>query len=184
MRTFSTPRSVEWYTPPELVWLLQEYFEGPIPLDPCAPPHNPTQARKFYTKRQNGLRRCWNARGVYAAPPFGWEFPKWAKKIAEEAARGIPIIALLSVSSRQSTAYWHNHILGPYLNCTCTIRGKVEFWSPEIYNPSGNKFDSAFYGYNVDPYRFFGVFSRVGTCFRTSADPDPRFRRRHWWGRN
>ena len=182
MRTFSPPRSVEWYTPTELVWLLQDYFEGPIPLDPCAPPDNPTRAKKFFTKRQNGLRRSWKSGGVYAAPPFGQEFPDWAKKIAKEAARGIPIIALLSCSSRQSTAYWQEHILSPYLNCTCTVRGKVQFWSPEAWSPSGNKFDSAFYGYNVDPYRFFGVFSRRGVCKLVSSDP--RFARRYSWGRN
>ena len=63
-------------------WVLD--LLGPITLDPCTEPDNPTDAAAIYTKRDNGLIQQWVRSGlVFINPPFREIFP-WAEKISEE----------------------------------------------------------------------------------------------------
>lgn len=52
--------SDDWYTPPELVGEIADWFGGTIDLDPCWSPRSFVKPTIGYTERENGLVRPWH----------------------------------------------------------------------------------------------------------------------------
>ncbi|MGE0708634.1 MAG: DNA N-6-adenine-methyltransferase [Planctomycetota bacterium] len=156
-------RSTIHLTPPHVLEAIRGYFGGAIPLDPATQPDNPTGASRFFTEADNGLKREWSA-GVFVNPPYGKQFPAWIRKIAEEAARGVEILALLPGSKRTETEYWPV-LYGERLKAVCFVRGRLSFLTAEGEVQKGNTQDSALYGLNIDVARFGTAFSTLGGCF-------------------
>jgi site-specific DNA-methyltransferase (adenine-specific) len=155
-------RDTEWRTPPAVLDVVRAYFRGRIPLDPAASSDNPTNARRFFTRRENGLRRAWSAPS-FVNPPYGRAIRAWAAKIHEEAARGTEIVALLPAGARFGTRYWQEHILIPQLSALCFHRGRIEFLDRQGRpSPSRNMYDSIFYLYNGHRARFERAFAALG----------------------
>ncbi len=164
-----------WLTPPEILEPVRDYFQGPIPLDPCTEPDNPTEALNYLAI--DGLRRRW-AYSSFVNPPYsklpGDTVPpirRWAAKIHDEAKRGTEIIALLPCGARFSTGYWQDHVLTCYLDAVCFVRGRVSFINAETgtRKKGQNNYDSMIYGYNIDVRRFMRAFGTLGCCTPTSV---------------
>lgn len=108
-------KSVEWYTPPEIISSL-----GSFDLDPCSPANPPYKiANKIYTKEDNGLVLPWFGR-VWLNPPYGSQMKYWVKKMSEHN-RGL---ALLFV--RTETEAFQRWIF-PVCCSILFIQGRVNF---------------------------------------------------------
>ncbi len=161
-------RETVWFTPPELLERVREYFGGPIPLDPATSKDNPTAAKRFFTEAQDGLRQSWAGKGVFVNPPYGEVTKLWCEKIHSSADVGTPIIALLPCGARFSTGYWQEHILTDRLSAICFHLGRVSFVDGNGEEQVGNPYDSAIYGYNADQSAFARAFCPLGKVFNLS----------------
>lgn len=86
-----------WYTPPVFLEHIRYLLGGHIPLDPASDPSNPTEALKWYTPEDNGLRLPWaTAEGVFCNPPFS-DKQAWIEKAGIEhlANPDCPILMLV-----------------------------------------------------------------------------------------
>jgi ParB family transcriptional regulator, chromosome partitioning protein len=65
--------SAEWYTPKKYALAVCRAFGCDIDLDPasCAEANEIIQARRYYTRDQDGLKQSWCAQNVYLNPPYG-----------------------------------------------------------------------------------------------------------------
>lgn len=168
-----------YLTPDELLRPVRDYFGGVIPLDPATEISNPTAAAFFCTAEtlmafhpedpprnwaHDGLDFPWHEHdGVFVNPPYGRELRTWCEKIAIEADKGVPIVALLPAGPRFGTRYFQRFVFVPQLDVSCFVRGRVKFLRPDGSPTTGqNPYDSVFYGFNVDPVRFAGLFGHLG----------------------
>lgn len=151
----------QWLTPPELVTPVRRYFEGRIPFDAATSPDNPCKARRFATKKEDGLSLVWPRR-VWVNPPYGKALGLWLPKIAQEAERGCEIISLVPCS-RYEQYYFQYYMV--QANATCLIRKRVNFIRPSTGDRvNGNPYASMFVGFNVNETRFAKQFGHLGMC--------------------
>ena len=91
-------KSVEHYTPSNLVQAIQNFYNGVIDLDPCSNTDSPNVPACFhYNKSMNGLTLPWAGK-VYVNPPYGRNIiDKWVEKAVVEyqAQRAREILLLL-----------------------------------------------------------------------------------------
>lgn len=159
-----------WITPQSLIKVVEQYFGGPIPLDPATEDNNPSGASNFYTEKTNGLDKDWSLfGGVFINPPYSkGSMPKWTLKIKEESDKGTPIIALLPCGARFSTRYFQSNALNSNLNAICFHKGRVKFLLTDGTIGKRNLYDSQVYGYNVDWPRFKAAFENIGRTLHIS----------------
>lgn len=50
----------DWGTPPELLKKWMKEFDFYVALDPCTSKSNPLKAKRFYTKKDDGLTKSWD----------------------------------------------------------------------------------------------------------------------------
>lgn len=172
-------KSSIWLTPERVLAPVRAYFGGPIPLDPCTQPGNPTKALRFFTEAEDGLAQPWDA-PAFVNPPYsrleGQKIPPirlWVEKIHREAEKGQVVIALLPCGARFSTGYWQQHALVSELRAWCFVRGRVNFLDESGKVAKGNLYDSAVYGFGVDPVRFARFFTPLGRVFKTELLEPP-----------
>lgn len=96
----------DWATPDKLFEELSLEF-GPFDLDPCATKKN-ARAKRFFTKREDGLTRRWAPSKVWLNPPYGRQIGSWIKKAWEESQKGALVVCLLP--ARTDTDWWHNYV--------------------------------------------------------------------------
>jgi len=102
---FSSKRQ-DWSTPLDFFKKLDDEFH--FTLDPCAEPHT-AKAKKYYTKKDDGLRQVWENEIVYVNPPFGKYQKDWIKKCYMESKHA-KVVAL--IPARTDTIAFHKYILG------------------------------------------------------------------------
>jgi len=78
-------------------------------LDPCCTKKT-AKCKKYFTKRDNGLRKSWEGHTVFVNPPYGREVPKWVKKSYEESLKDDTTVVML-IPSRTDTRYWHDYCM-------------------------------------------------------------------------
>jgi hypothetical protein len=85
--SFSSSVSHERYTPSALTDAVRQVL-GEIDLDPAstAKANKVVQAKSFFTKRANGLKKRWHGR-VFLNPPFD-AWPSWIAKLDQEIKAG------------------------------------------------------------------------------------------------
>lgn len=129
--------TIEFYTPPRLVEPVRAYarslgYDG-IELDPAAPEHNPTGAKRHFTAADDGLRRSWNTearspRGtfVFVNPPYGTALRTWVPYIRRQAEENC-VVALLP-GQRFEQPYWQRNLFDPTATrAICAVKGRVSF---------------------------------------------------------
>jgi hypothetical protein len=118
-------RSIEYYTPPEIVDVVHKVFCGPPDLDPasCREANKVVGAGMIYTEKVDGLAQCWFG-NVYLNPPYGLmqTKPWWsrAKKVGrgysakeiwlEKLLREQISAAVVLVTASTGDAWFHRHI--------------------------------------------------------------------------
>ena len=81
------PVNHERYTPPELTTMVRRVL-GEIDLDPASSreANKVVNAKSFFTKQTDGLKKRWHGR-VFLNPPFD-DWPTWVAKLDGEIAAG------------------------------------------------------------------------------------------------
>jgi hypothetical protein len=154
-------KSTDWNTPESFLDVVRQL--GPIGLDPCSGAGSTVGARVEWRPDQgdDGLLDDWGGLGlVYANPPYGKTIKQWAAKIADEAARGVEIVALLP--SRTDTTWFQNHV-STRADAICFWRGRLRFIDADGKPAkSGATFPcmAAYFGPRAD--RFRAIFAVHG----------------------
>jgi len=161
----------EWYTPELELERVRAYFGGPIPLDPFTRADNPTKAKVIFTPTDDGCSQDWSLyKGVFVNPPYGAKNGgnEALTKIAEEAAKGLPIVMLIN-AARFETDMGQSTIITEYVNAMCFRKRRVKFIRADGSVGKSNTWPSIFYGYNVDVDRFAAAFKPCGRTFEVRA---------------
>ena len=144
-------RFSEYGTPPRILDPVRSYFGGEIGLDPCTSAENPVGARRFFTKKENGLLQPWSAhRGrfapntVFVNPPFVDLYP-WIAKCIQETIIGHRIILIASATGRQSTRDWNILYRCGQLRTRIEIEGRVAFLDADGIPQTSNNMPSVLF---------------------------------------
>lgn len=115
--------SPEWYTPPQIVAAVLDFFDA-IDLDPCAEEGDPKTipARVHFTAADDGLSRPWFGR-VYMNPPYGDAIPPWIAKI-DAAYRSREIEAGIALVPARTDTAWFAPL---WSHTICFVRGRLKF---------------------------------------------------------
>lgn len=136
---------------------------GEIGLDPCSNRWSivPARVKLDIDEGRDGLSTAWKeilADGelVFCNPPYGrGQMPRWAEKIAAEAADGCEIIAL--VRGDWSTGWWHT--LRESADAVCYWRGRLRF---DGGSRGAGTFPSAVFYFGLYAYTFAAAFHGAG----------------------
>jgi DNA N-6-adenine-methyltransferase Dam len=92
-----------WCSPPEVADPLEQYFDGPVDLDPCSNERSIIRARRAFVDKV-GLMLAWDTT-TYENPPYS-ELDAWTDKGIQERseARVRELVRLVPVAT--STAWW------------------------------------------------------------------------------
>lgn len=119
-----------WCTPRKFFDQLNNEFK--FNLDPCATKKS-ALCKKYYTLKDDGLKKSWNNYRVFCNPPYGREIGKWVKK-ASEATGGIVVML---IPSRTDTRYFHDYILGKA--DIRFIKGRLKFIDLDYTGPEKDR---------------------------------------------
>lgn len=103
MNVHFSSQTNEWATPQDFFDSLHKEFK--FNLDPCATKEN-AKCKKYFTEKDDGLKKSWNDFRVFCNPPYGREIGKWVKKGSE--AQGGVVVML--IPARTDTRYFHEYI--------------------------------------------------------------------------
>ncbi len=78
---------------------------GPFTLDVAASAAN-AKCRRFVTREQNGLARCWDGERIWCNPPFS-DLSPWVEKAWDSSA---DVVVMLLPANRTDQRWWHKHI--------------------------------------------------------------------------
>ncbi|MCK5022776.1 MAG: adenine methyltransferase [Candidatus Aenigmarchaeota archaeon] len=95
-----------WETPQEFFNELNKEFN--FTLDPCATPET-AKCKKFYTEKDDGLKKDWGGDTVFCNPPYGSAIKHWVKKCHDEAKKFNTTVVML-IPARTDTIYFHEYI--------------------------------------------------------------------------
>jgi len=98
-------RSDEWQSPQPLLDFLKQFYS--FDVDVCASPEN-AKCKKFFTKKDNGLKKEWKAGQTHWMNPPYSRAGEWVSKAAKSAKEGAIVIGLLA--NRSSSGWYRDHV--------------------------------------------------------------------------
>jgi DNA N-6-adenine-methyltransferase (Dam) len=125
--------SAEWYTPPEYVEAAREVM-GSITLDPAS--HREANrivlADRYFTERQNGLRRAWGKRErVFLNPPGGLVPAFWHRLIYASRAGELEAAIWIGYSLEQLQTLQGYDVPNPLAYPICVPARRIPFIESE-----------------------------------------------------
>ena len=163
-KAVTSSKSVEWYTPPEIIQLVKDLL-GTIHIDPASSDRAQQwiNAQTYYTSRDNGLTKPWRG-NVWLNPPYGSPNRKqgnhgvtaWCEKAIAEYERGNILQGVIFVSG---TSHGVRSLRQRFIRCEPTKR--IQFITPDKEKVAPPPPPTFYYlGENSD--RFKAVFSTIG----------------------
>jgi len=150
----------EWYTPLQYVEAARSVL-GEIDLDPASSlsAQEKIQAKKFFSKSQDGLMHEWEGR-VWLNPPYAqpliWNF---VEKLVLELTESRVTQAILLTHSYTDTAWFHH--AESIAAAICFTRGRVKFVDADGEECAPTQ-GQAFFYYGENAARFGEVFREYG----------------------
>jgi hypothetical protein len=146
----------DYWTPPEVCRVVHTLFGGPPELDPASCPEANAymQARRIYTKEQDGLLRDWSARTLWLNPPFSAKYA-FLEKFSARYAAGDFAQALCLLPASTGTAAFQRFARGCW---RCEWAGRLKF----IGGTGSCTFDSLILYLGRKERRFEQVFGEHG----------------------
>lgn len=159
----------EWYTPPEYIEAAREVL-GTIDLDPATSKQAQAvvRAKKFYTEKENGLKRAWEGR-VWMNPPYSANLiGEFVEKLCIAVESGDVPEAIMLVNNATETTWFQR--ASEACSGICYKAGRIKFLD-ESGEPSGAPLQGqAFLYFGDEPDRFFSAFKEFGFCTRIFRD--------------
>ena len=125
--------SNEWYTPPEVVDLVETIFGDCIHLDPASNlrANQIVKARRFFSKAQDGLNQDWSQyQNIFNNPPYGRGTGKWIDKALASTP---PTIMLLNATPGRQ---WFAKLIdSDQLSWLYFFRKRIRFLDPVNLEP-------------------------------------------------
>ena len=122
-------KTTEWQTPRAFFQAIDTEFE--LNTDVCATNQN-KMCKKFFSKKEDGLKQDWFGRRCWLNPPYGREIGKWVEK----AATGGADIVVALLPARTDTKWFHDHI---YKKSEIRfLRGRLKFGTSKTSAPFPN----------------------------------------------
>ena len=116
-------KSNEWETPKYIFDNLNNIHN--FTLDPCCTKKT-AKCKKYYTKKENGLKQDWQNEIVFMNPPYGREQKYWIEKAFNEWKKGrCKVVGLLP--ARTDTKYFHDYIYNIKGVSIYFLKGRVKF---------------------------------------------------------
>jgi ParB family chromosome partitioning protein len=119
----------EWYTPAYIVEATRAVM-GSIDIDPasCARANKVVQAKRYFTRQEDGLKQCWPG-NVFINPPFGNPIIRhFAEKLIDQYMRGITRQAVWVSNVSVSSAWWAELV---QKGIACFAHKRIKFYGPE-----------------------------------------------------
>jgi hypothetical protein len=152
----------EYYTLAEHIEAARSVLSE-IDLDPAshAAANKVVKAKKFYTRKDDGLAQEWRGR-VWLNPPWGDEGPAFVAKLVESYEQGSVTAAILLVNAHATDTRWFQPLWNYLLCFSCP---RIQYWQPDGGGKSPNSGSVFVYlgGYPID---FHQVFSQFGAIVR------------------
>lgn len=120
----------EWYTPAKYIEMARDVL-GEFDLDPATSEvaQRVVQARKFFTKSDNGLEQQWEGR-VWLNPPYMQPLiGQFVEKLVEERCADRVSAAILLTHNYTDTAWFHGAM--EIADAVCFTRGRIKFVDSE-----------------------------------------------------
>ena len=111
----------EWATPIKYYEELDNVYH--FSLDPCSTEEN-HKCKKYFTKKDDGLKQSWGGYRVFCNPPYGREISKWVEKAYLENKNNNAFIVML-LPARTDTRWFHNYIYNKHK--IIFIKGRLKF---------------------------------------------------------
>lgn len=159
--------SDECFAPRWLAQLAREVL-GAIDLDPasCAHANRVIRARRWYGKRQDGLKRRWRGR-VYLNKPYSRPAPWVRKLIASFDSRDVS--AAFVVCNSRTGSKWFD--LLSRRACRCELLKRVRFWGPATKQKQTGRLDQVLFYLGPSPERFAALCAPHGRIYPPSVTP-------------
>ncbi len=153
-------QNFEWYTPPEIIYMVRQVLGERIWLDPASneQANKTVKALKYFTKEDDGLQRFWRSPNLFCNPPYG----KNTKLFLRKCMRSPVVKEAIFLVNRTGAAWYCEILESGYWNRICMVRKRIAFYdstgikqtSPRYYN------DILYHGSNLE--LFDEVFETIG----------------------
>jgi ParB family chromosome partitioning protein len=148
----------EWYTPPEFIAAAVKVM-GAIDLDPASSKeaNSVVQAKRFFTKKENGLKQQWSGR-VWMNPPYELGLIKqFSEKFAiENISEGICL-----VNNATETNWFQT--MARACSAMCFPSKRIRFWSNAKSSASPLQGQAILYR-GMKSSKFVDQFKSIGVC--------------------
>lgn len=163
-RSGSEP-SDECYTPRWVSRLAREVLVK-IDLDPasCAHANRRVRARRWYGKKQDGLKRRWRGR-VFLNFPFSRPLP-WVQKLIASYDAG-DVTAAFVVCNARTGSGWFNLLTARAYRRELTKR--IRFWGPATTAKDTGRMDQMLFYLGPHPERFAAATELLGRLIPPTA---------------
>jgi phage N-6-adenine-methyltransferase len=153
----------EWYTPSTILDPARKVL-GHFHLDPasCDLAQEKVQARRYFTKAEDGLAQDWTAASVWLNPPYGQpHVAGFVAKLLAEYRAGRVKSAILLVNNCTCTAWFHDAAAAA--SALCFPRGRIAFYGPNgETGDAGPRQGQALLHFGNDVAAFVQTFSELG----------------------
>jgi hypothetical protein len=137
------PVEVEYYTPPWIIRLVKQLYNGFIDLDlaSCDTAQQIVQAKKYYTKAQNGYLQPWFG-NIFLNPPYGRDseleygnnkstpvVKYWLEKAIYQYRLGH--IDSICILVNRTGAQWYRQMLDQF-SSRCELTKRVAFLGTDL----------------------------------------------------
>lgn len=164
-RRLLASQSYEWYTPQHILDAAREVMGG-IDLDPATSveAQQRVQAKRFYTKEDDGLRpeNEWAGR-VWLNPPYGGAHRLFVARLLDEYGAGRVEQAIVLLNSNSADSSWFDPLFDHTL---CFCRGRVAHHLPGGALARGSTHGTALVYLGPRWELFAEVFGPIGNVVR------------------
>lgn len=153
----------EWYTPLDIIAMARTVM-GTIDCDPatCALAQKTVDAKKYYTKEDNGLEHAWRG-NIWLNPPFSHPAP-WIDTLLLELEEKRAKQAILLTLDCSDTSWFHK--AKAKSNAICFIKGRIAFEKPDgkggVKSVGGNERGNFIFYFGPEAEAFKTEFSKLG----------------------
>jgi hypothetical protein len=153
----------DFYTNERILQPVRELFGGSIDLDPAshASANKVVQAKKFFTRADDGLSRQWAGK-VWLNPPFShWD--EWAPKTVAEWKSGRIEAMCVLAACRTLTAKQFSPVVTS-ASAICILYGRIPFWGQNATSSPDDGHVIFYFGKDVE--KFARGMTELGTTFK------------------